>query len=148
MNAIIFLTRPVCSLLYDITTGVTKLMHQQSEQSSEVEIPIGFAVALSCVMSSRLCLNVRGFILDDADIPASSAAHPPRRNGLVSFGRGEDASAQSSNHSVSVVHGGDTLTALEMRELRVMRAESPKHFKIFSGGKSDENCADELVHIA
>ncbi|PIL27461.1 hypothetical protein GSI_10610 [Ganoderma sinense ZZ0214-1] len=43
MNTIIFLTRP----------------------GAEVEIPIGFAVALSSVMSSRLCLNVRSHIHSD-----------------------------------------------------------------------------------
>ena len=30
--------------------------------ATEVEIPIGFSVALACVLANRLCLNTRGLV--------------------------------------------------------------------------------------
>lgn len=51
--------------------------------SSEIEIPIGFAVALSCVMGNRLCLNVRGMIRDNRDIPTLSEVQAPPSIGAM-----------------------------------------------------------------
>ena len=41
------------------------------------------------------------------------------------------------------MHGGSPLGAVEMRELRVMRAESPGHLRVFSMGKNEE----DVLHI-
>ncbi|KAI0765034.1 hypothetical protein C8Q74DRAFT_1205302 [Fomes fomentarius] len=131
-NAIIFLTRP----------------------GAEVEIPIGFAVALSTVMSSRLCLNVRGYIREESSTtghstlagPTSpSALHSPRttRNAHVSFADGgEHVYDAQSKRSTKIVYGGAPLGVVEMRELRVMRAESPGPLRMFSMGKKEE-----MLHI-
>ncbi|KAH9896783.1 hypothetical protein C8Q73DRAFT_789102 [Cubamyces lactineus] len=164
VNAILFLTRP----------------------DSEVEIPIGFAVALSVVMSNRLCLNVRGYIrAEHASLltslpprPPGAGAYPHAGSGigigsgsggypgtaLVSLdgyggsragyegdydedydeegyyesaeerswgGRGsagERRGPGAGEGTVSIVSGG-ALSELEMRELRAMRAKSPKHLR-------------------
>ncbi|KAI0360758.1 hypothetical protein OH77DRAFT_1392695 [Trametes cingulata] len=132
-NTIIFFTRP----------------------DSEVEISIGFAVALSVVMANRLCLNVRGYIRAEnaslSTLPAPYAArshhhsrshaHPGAQgySGCTSDGEdGEGEGAYGEEESrderergwgmttIKVVHGG-VLSEVEMRELRAMRAQSPKH---------------------
>ncbi|KAI0777610.1 hypothetical protein BD413DRAFT_467056 [Trametes elegans] len=135
VNACLFLTRP----------------------DSEVEIAIGFAVALSVVLANRLCLNVRGHIRAGRE-PLSSL--PPRPDsegdayahgdGLGGYGGyvGDYADADDGDGgeggygtgvatadarafgqaTVSVVHGG-VLSEMEMRELRAMRAQSPKHLR-------------------
>ncbi|KAI9064741.1 hypothetical protein FKP32DRAFT_1757200 [Trametes sanguinea] len=139
VNAILFVTRP----------------------DSEVEIPIGFAVALSVVMSNRLCLNVRGYIRTEiASLSLTSLPpRPPNSAALVSFdgypsriaystGNGDDEEEWSDGlggygeyedvqersfgttgqKTVEVTQGG-VLNELEMRELRAMRAQSPKHLR-------------------
>ncbi|KAI0635079.1 hypothetical protein C8Q77DRAFT_1054566 [Trametes polyzona] len=134
VNTILFLTRP----------------------DSEVEIPIGFAVALSVVLSNRLCLNVRGYIRAENASLSSLPARPPAGVALVSLSHGTPLSHLHSQYTTtqgvysaysgagyesddersrafgqttfSVVHGG-VLSELEMRELRAMRAQSPKHLR-------------------
>jgi len=83
----------------------------------EVEIPIGFAVALSCVMSNRLCLNVRGMVREDA---TSITTSPPRLPDTSAAVHSQTASAQRSG--VITVGSGSRLTEFEMLELRSMRA--------------------------
>ncbi|KAI0746692.1 hypothetical protein C8Q80DRAFT_1104999 [Daedaleopsis nitida] len=135
-NAIIFLTRG----------------------GAEVEIPIGFAVALSTVMSSRLCLNVRGYIRDESVSDAlpgpASAVYSPRagntQNAFVSFPGEDRDDATRSNPVSKVVQSGDALGEIEMRELRSMRASSPGPRSIlrmpFSIGRRSP-CLDEVIHI-
>ncbi|KAI0674216.1 hypothetical protein C8Q78DRAFT_966238 [Trametes maxima] len=118
LNTIIFLTRP----------------------AYEVEIPIGFAVALAVVLSNRLCLNVRGYIRAEhastlASGPPARRTHPrPGHGHSHGHGSGAEAEAEAEGGerswgaTVSVVHGG-VLSELEMRELRAMRAQSPKHLR-------------------
>ncbi|KAI0659104.1 hypothetical protein C8Q70DRAFT_916437 [Cubamyces menziesii] len=123
VNAILFLTRP----------------------DSEVEIPIGFAVALSVVMSNRLCLNVRGYIRAERASLVTSLPHARSAPGdtqrtptptPVSVGSTDERSwggaagerGAGGEGTVSIVHGG-VLSELEMRELRAMRAKSPKHLR-------------------
>ncbi|KAI0929466.1 hypothetical protein AcV7_005311 [Taiwanofungus camphoratus] len=43
---------------------------------NDMEIPIGFAVALPCVMGNRLCLNVRGMIRSERTESLSKMATP------------------------------------------------------------------------
>ncbi len=142
-------------------------------QDAEVEIPIGFAVALSCVLSNRLCLNVRGYIRDGSEtlsVPHPEVySHGRSRSLFATFRIPEDDSGErdldldlgsrndSDGHieagngngngkgatvgrSASKVVCADTaLGEVEMRELRVMRAESPRHLRMFSTSKrSDE----------
>ncbi|KAI0371864.1 hypothetical protein BV20DRAFT_940904 [Pilatotrama ljubarskyi] len=124
-NTIIFFTRP----------------------DSEVEISIGFAVALSVVMANRLCLNVRGYIRAEnaslSTLPTPYPAHSrhyPSRLAYTSGGEGEDdegygygeeeesrdeRSREWGMTTISVGHGC-VLSEVEMRELRAMRAQSPK----------------------
>ena len=124
-------------------------------QDAEVEIPIGFAVALSTVMSSRLCLNVRGYIRDASSSdpialsgaslgPASahhhhhhhhhqhSRAHSSRSAlAFISFGYGTEEDERAQTVSVaSTVMQGAPLNDVEMRELRNMRAPSTKRMKV------------------
>ncbi|KAI8986869.1 hypothetical protein BD414DRAFT_415802 [Trametes punicea] len=135
VNTILFLTRP----------------------GLEVEIPIGFAVALAVVMANRLCLNVRGHIRSESS-SLSLSTLPPRPgaavvsldgyptsrtgytagdeeeydDGLGGYGEPEDVEERSSGHGqmtvVSIIQGG-VLSEVEMRELRAMRAQSPKHLR-------------------
>ncbi|KAH9919476.1 uncharacterized protein BXZ73DRAFT_52492 [Epithele typhae] len=113
MNAIIFLTRP----------------------DSEFEIPIGFAVALSVVMSNRLCLNVRGYIIEESEGPMSLYTNPPRPSAFVSL-----SGAVDNNQSTSFVHEGATLSAMEMHSLRQLRAGSWKHAHGFTHEREDGFC--------
>ncbi|KAH9846396.1 hypothetical protein C2E23DRAFT_744190 [Lenzites betulinus] len=158
------------SLFYFVIIFATYLINTIlffSRPDSEVEIPIGFAVALSVVLSNRLCLNVRGYIRDEH---ASLSSLPPPPHGgvaLVSLPRspghtgyayrhgnarrgGErysarddpeerdgDESADEREHertfgqaTISIVHGG-VLSEVELRELRAMRAQSPKQLRTF-----------------
>ncbi len=136
-----------------------------------MEIPIGFAVALSCVLSNRLCLNVRGYIRDGSEtlsVPhpeVYSYSHGRSRSLFATFRIPEDDSGDrdldlgSRNESDDRIEAGDgngggvtvgrstskvvcagtALGEVEMRELRVMRAESPRHLRMFSITKrSDE----------
>ncbi|TBU23586.1 hypothetical protein BD311DRAFT_791565 [Dichomitus squalens] len=131
-NAIVFLTRP----------------------DAEVEIPIGFAVALSTVMSSRLCLNVRGYIRDAAEEPVvlsgasigpTSGPHHSRAHSgrsvlaFISFGYGteEDERAHTASAASTVMQGAP-LNDVEMRELRVMRAPSTKQMRVMRIGRREE----------
>ena len=114
-----------------------------SIQSEEIEIPIGFAQSLSCVMSSRICLHVRGFIRGEDDLPFPSVSYPARRGTFGSVHHHN--SSRPTDHSTSIVHEGSALTAVELRELRVMRAASPKHIRKYSRGKSES--LEEIVHI-
>ncbi|KAI0826702.1 hypothetical protein BC628DRAFT_1319920 [Trametes gibbosa] len=151
------------SLFYFVIIFATYLINTIlffTRPDSEVEIPIGFAVALSVVLSNRLCLNVRGYIRDE-DSLLSIASLPPRPPGnvaLVTLPRTpiragyayaprystrsepedrdgyESAAAERERAfgqaTVSIVHGG-ALSDLELRELRAMRAHSPKHMRTF-----------------
>ncbi|KAH9950707.1 hypothetical protein B0H21DRAFT_818878 [Amylocystis lapponica] len=87
---------------------------------SEVEIPIGFAVALSCVMGNRLCLNVRGMIRRENRDSVQSASMPPQppRIHLAYDSARRSASELLSDDSTSM------LTQIELTELRQMRAGS------------------------
>lgn len=117
-----------------------------TQSDSEVEIPIGFAVALSVVLSNRLCLNVRGYIRPADDSLLSLPARAPAlvdlsRSGYTSHTHREDEDEDRDGEeddgygvaptTFSVVHGG-VLSDLEMHELRAMRAQSPKHVRTFS----------------
>ena len=95
-------------------------------------------------MSNRLCLNVRGFILDEPEDHMASAMHPPPRSAFVSFNH-NDPSLYADNQSTSVVYEGGTLTALEMRQLRTMRAQAPKQVGLQSRDK--KTSLEEIVHI-
>ncbi|KAI1798266.1 hypothetical protein LXA43DRAFT_1107223 [Ganoderma leucocontextum] len=143
MNTIIFLTRP----------------------GAEVEIPVGFAVALSSVMSSRLCLNVRGHLHDpEADanpsrsLPKSPPLSPvlspssPNRGRIgsrrafepFSLDAAKDAERdQEMTVSVesSVGHGSVALSDVEMRELGIVRAPSTGHLRIVSVDRAQNSIA-------
>ena len=86
-------------------------------------------------MSSRLCLNVRGYLLPDSDLSEGSNAYRPRNMALISLSRRDNVSDRT-DHSISVVSEGGTLTAMEMRQLRQMRAQSPKHLLTLSNAKA------------
>lgn len=79
-NAIVFIVGTVGSLPSSLAH---LLILDESFKSSEIEIPIGFAVALSCVMGNRLCLNVRGVIRDKRDIPTLSEVQAPPSIGAM-----------------------------------------------------------------
>ena len=153
-------------------------------------------------MSSRLCLNVRGYIRDESRAgtlpgPASAVHSPPRspnttmRNAYVSFtdaganaldredpykyhGAPEDGDdgvymAREVEVEVKVevmvdgaerrerrglrsptsrvVRAGTPLGALEMHELRAMRAESPSHLRMLSVGRKSDSEDDSIIHI-
>ncbi|PCH37028.1 hypothetical protein WOLCODRAFT_167265 [Wolfiporia cocos MD-104 SS10] len=78
--------------------------------TAEVEIPIGFAVAFSCVMGNRLCLNVRGMIR--------------RERGIVSTSQSSVIIPDLDSEDVSAVHtveAGSHLSDIQLTELRRMR---------------------------
>ncbi|GBE84248.1 hypothetical protein SCP_0602260 [Sparassis crispa] len=99
--------------------------------SNEVEVPIGFAVALSCVLGNRLCLNVRGMIRHDYDdslttMTAPSAhrldfAHSPPRP----HARPSPHPHIHAHHREANIDFWDRteLSHIEMTDLREMRAE-------------------------
>lgn len=74
--------------------------------AAKMEIPIGFAVALSCVMGNRLCLNVRGMVRGEDPLPSES----------------DLLSESSDDVPVFTVEGGTPLSAMQMTELRSMRS--------------------------
>ncbi|CAL1711015.1 unnamed protein product [Somion occarium] len=92
---------------------------------TQLEAAIGYSVAMSCVMGNRLCLNVRGMVHSDEDLPqysgnnrASRGGHPvsrPTRHGSHRSNGAIQAVIDSSNAS-SV-----RLSEFEMHELRDMR---------------------------
>ncbi|KAL1941654.1 hypothetical protein VTO73DRAFT_7093 [Trametes versicolor] len=137
------------SLFYFVIIFATYLVNTVlfiTQSDSEVEIPIGFAVALSVVLSNRLCLNVRGYIRPADDSLMSLPARAPAlvdlsRSGYTSHTHREDEGGDRDGEdddgygvaptTFSVVHRG-VLSDLEMHELRAMRAQSPKHMRTFS----------------
>ena len=116
-----------------------------SIQSEEIEIPIGFAQSLSCVMSSRICLHVRGFIREQSSqgmfsSPPISPVSGASRNAYWSFGEVGQTMSQGKVHTHShagahvIVSENQPLSEIELRELRTMRVEERKHSRAFSHG--------------
>lgn len=114
-------------------------------QITKMEAAVSYAVSMSCVMGSRLCLNVRGMIWRDEDIVVTpAAALPPlfpstrstrSRTGSrshrsqASGGRSQTSQLSSPQSPqkwpvvVCAQPGAESLTEYEMGELRSMRAE-------------------------
>lgn len=111
----------------------------------KIEAAVNYAVSMSCVMSSRLCLNVRGMIWHDEDIVITAPATLPfplqsmrscqsRSRGAGSRSGGGGGRSQASDHSsvrparqkgpiLVFAHPGAEagLSEYEMDELRSMR---------------------------
>ena len=84
-------------------------------QETLTESAISYSVSLSCVMGSRLCLNVRGMIWQDDDIIITGAS---------STGIAMQSRTNPDRDRWPVVVVGDNeqeLTEFEMHELRSMR---------------------------
>lgn len=97
------------------TTYLTNLIVWVSARQTLLEIPIGFSVALSSVLASRLVLNVREA---SRDLGFSNALVNTRQMGAVHM----------ISRSAVVIDGPQrSLTALEMTELRSFRA--PRSFR-------------------
>jgi len=85
---------------------------------SEIEIPIGFAVALSCVMGNRLCLNVRGMISPMTRHDDGSEVGSLTTQERITFAPQHRVELNTSDRW--------ELTHIELGELRTMRAERIK----------------------
>ncbi|CCM01789.1 uncharacterized protein FIBRA_03856 [Fibroporia radiculosa] len=80
--------------------------------TAEVEIPVGFAVALSCILGNRLCLNVRGMIRAEQELSCTSFS--------VTV---EDSRLPTTNEMpVFTVESGSQLPAIQLSELRTMKS--------------------------
>ena len=89
---------------------------------AEVEIPVGFAVVLSSVMGNRLCLNVRGMLRQDHDVPSVYLTTNRGHNGGTRGGLSRDGRNYRGDGDASSF-GMNDLTATELSELRAMRAQ-------------------------
>ncbi|KAI0700348.1 hypothetical protein BC835DRAFT_1412153 [Cytidiella melzeri] len=102
------------------------------------ESAISYAVALSCVMGSRLCLNVRGMISASSYLPpstvgldiASSRPHPPHSSYAIAASPSSPSSGSqrwpAMAFSRSIVEEDESrgeLTQYELTELRDMKPE-------------------------
>ncbi|KAK7691489.1 hypothetical protein QCA50_004888 [Cerrena zonata] len=100
---------------------------------TQIESSVGYSVAMSCVMGSRLCLNVRGMVHNDEDLPnlSGEAANP-----YSSHGRGHRPSMRGTrqgSQGVIIRTLGDSessvvgqLSGIEMDQLRGMKGGLPK----------------------
>jgi len=107
-------------------------------ESVKLESAIGFAVAFSCVLGSRLCLNVRSMVRDEDFLPTPSKSNRPigitsstrhlRTNNHESLISPQfpDASPSYRSHVVIIGPGrvveAPGLSHHEMHELRSMKA--------------------------
>ena len=95
-------------------------------QPSQLESAIGYSVAFSCVMANRLCLNVRGMIRDDSEDTGTTVITSGRRPTLLRSTGTRSKNGGRLDPSVVIVTrtsmGSIPLTAVEMDELRTMRA--------------------------
>jgi len=101
------------SVLYFLimfATYLTNLLVWITASQNLLEVPIGFSVALSCVMGNRVILNVRG-VNKDLERPRSS--EKPTIRSWHATGR---------IRSIVVVPGQATLSDIEMAQLRSLRA--------------------------
>ncbi|KAF5383063.1 hypothetical protein D9615_004822 [Tricholomella constricta] len=88
-------------------------------QQNLLEIPIGFSVALSCVLGNRMILNVREV---NRNIERARSLEKPTTAAARSHFTG-----RSRSRSIILMpsHGGETsLSEIEMAQLRSMRAEA------------------------
>ncbi|KAF7792648.1 hypothetical protein EIP86_003745 [Pleurotus ostreatoroseus] len=88
-----------------------------SSQETLTESAISYAVSLSCVMGSRLCLNVRGMIWQDDDIIITGASS----TGIAMQSRTNPDRDRDRWPVVVVGNNEQELTEFEMHELRSMR---------------------------
>ncbi|KAG7086969.1 hypothetical protein E1B28_002885 [Marasmius oreades] len=106
-----------------------------------IEVPIGWSIALSCVLGNRVILNVRREIAHPEDNQLHPHGHLPNPNEPPSpLGSHESKSTPSSSRcskggrwslkgkerlEVAVEYESETLTDLEMAQLRSMREDDP-----------------------
>ncbi|KAL4252191.1 hypothetical protein ABKN59_005509 [Abortiporus biennis] len=85
--------------------------------TTQLESAVGYLVAMSCVMSNRMCLNVRGMVREDDDEDSSS---PP-----IQFSRNNSARRRGRAGLITIGTGDSAvvLTEFEMDELRGLRVK-------------------------
>ncbi|TFK33408.1 hypothetical protein BDQ12DRAFT_691220 [Crucibulum laeve] len=107
------------SVLYFLVicaTYLTCLLVWISAPTSLLEVPIGFSVAMSCVLTNRVVLNVRSVSRDLERSKSKSSSQKPVGSRRMTVMLDEDSYR---------IQEGSKLTDIEMAELRSMRAESP-----------------------
>ncbi|KZT02828.1 uncharacterized protein LAESUDRAFT_729797, partial [Laetiporus sulphureus 93-53] len=83
--------------------------------ATEVEIPVGFSVALSCVLGNRLCLNVRGMIRREQSVPSSEYEDEYEDQSWLP--------EEMQETPVYSIEAGSHLSDVELRELRAIRPD-------------------------
>ncbi|KAF9456716.1 hypothetical protein BDZ94DRAFT_1241328 [Collybia nuda] len=112
------------SVLYFLimfATYLTCLLIWITARQTLLEIPIGFSVALSCVLGNRVILNVR-----EVNRELEQARSRPRSVSVsqkVGDGHGEGYYGSSMGTSRVIVPGESSLTEFEMLQLRSLKAE-------------------------
>jgi len=105
-------------------------------RETQLESAIGYSIAMSCVMSNRLCLNVRGMVHHDhdEDVDEYLGSHhqqpsPTSPTSPITFGSNRSQWPTGREHFVKVGYRHEDrdssdaigLTAYEMDELRGMK---------------------------
>jgi len=112
------------SVLYFLimfATYLTCLLIWITARQTLLEIPIGFSVALSCVLGNRVILNVR-----EVNRELEQARSRPRSVSVsqkVGDAHGEGYYGSSMGTSRVIVPGESSLTEFEMLQLRSLKAE-------------------------
>ncbi|KAF5337825.1 hypothetical protein D9758_015718 [Tetrapyrgos nigripes] len=130
-----------------LATYLTCLLVWVIGTTDMLEIPIGFSIAMSCVLGNRVILNVRlaNREIEESKVAATSSNHPPgfdqqhshaqswitQAGSRISQGAASILkSASRSEHGKQIDyddHVIDTLTDMEMAQLRTMQAHTPVH---------------------
>ena len=129
-NTLLFLLQPVSIRIF-LDCCVSSHPAAIIMQISDVESTISWAVAFSCVMSSRLCLNVRGYVyggllLSSSSLKPLSTPAPPG-----SFGRSDIFSDFQLHRSAPIAHvsghSGGAISSkqeeVELKELTALRMD-------------------------
>ena len=101
-------------------------------------------------MSSRLCLNVRGFIREQnsqgmiSSPPISPVTGPGASRAYVSFGDVGTTASHSDGMFGSHDPSAKMLTEVELRELRSMRAYTPAHAHVRHNSRGHHH---DMLHI-
>jgi len=126
----ILLPDSVAYFIVMFATYFTTVMIWILRPSSDVEIPIGFTVAMSCVCCNRLLLNLRGSEhgRQGRNISASVQGHGGSRKSQTHLSIAEDRVGSLANSETEDIDAdGDGLGEYELHKLRTLKPTRSAH---------------------